>query len=584
MKTLPASLENLLPCIFLTLLIILTLLYPSTGKISFFLLLEIPLILCFIFFFKNPLVVKKSLFYWLFFLASLVFAYLFTISPSRSFVNLLLSLSYFLFFFLSLNLFNSKNLKLLISGLIINSLTLSLVSFYYLLPDVKKPETVMNLVYSLYGHSHLADFLLLSLPLVIVFYLKKKTLLRFLVLSFLFLSFLLTFSRASFLVLSLTLFFLFYQLKKFNFQKFNPQVFLFFLIPVFWLLGIFASSLLYPIPLGKPPKNWLERQAIKRVDTKRLEYFHQALVIFKNHAITGSGPGTFYLGSLRYQKSPVSWSEYSHNHYLQTLSETGVLGFTSFSLLLAWLLKTNFKIVKREKNPYLIALYAGLLASTLHSFFDFDWQFPGIFIWFWVINAVILSFSRKTLTSQKLKLPFFVISLFLFILGFIFLFFGNPIKADPQNPEIYLKMAEKNQEEGKFEEARKNFAEAAKFNPLDDPSIYQKWAQISLNPKEKIQILKKYYHLTSAFTWQDCGFKTKEISKLYYQLGKTLYEEKNYPEAEKMIVKTLNDLDNWELDYYALLKKILIAQGKEESYSFYSLMCQKQLPREPRCF
>jgi len=571
------SLENLLFYLFLFFLALFPFLEGGSSPLAYSLSLQSLLILSLVFFFKKPKISSRLLLLWLLYLASQILALIFTISPARSFQAVMLNLPFFFYFLLSSTLINKKNLKYLVYTLIASAFSLSLLSFFYLLPQVKKPATTLNLVYAIWGHSHLADFLLLVLPLSLVLYLKKKKPIFLGLFLFFLVTFLLTFSRGALFVFPFSLLALLLLTKPLK----KKIISLFILIPLFWLGGIFLTSKIYQLPLGKTPDNWLTRQTIKRFEFKRLEYFRQSLVIFKKHPLTGSGPNTFYLGSLRYQQTPLSWSWFSHNHFLQTLAESGLLGFLSLISLLSYLLFKNYQIVKREKNPLLTAFYSGILGSTLHSLIDFDWQFPAIFLWLLVLNGAIFSFSLKK--SQKL-LPFlFLAAFFSFVIGTIFLIEGNPVKQDPQNPEVYQEKAEQYEQEENLGKALENYQKAIKYNPLDKPSLYLKQAELISTPQEKIKILEDYYQLTHQYTWKDFGVKTKEISRLYFALAELYFQENDLEKAETVLTKNLNEVDNWELDYYALLKKIFTAQNKAEAYLPYAQMCHRQLPKEPRC-
>lgn len=567
--------ENFFLWVFLFFLTLFPILYGGTSPLGYSLILQSVFILSLVFFLRKPRVSLSLLILWLFYLATQVLSVFFTISPSRSFKALMLNFPYFFYFLLSITIFSKRNFKFLIYALVLNALILSMLSFYYLLPQVKKPETTLNLVYATYGHSHLADFLLLALPISLVFYLQKRKPLLFLLFLFFFVSFLLSFSRGAFLVLPFSLAFLFLHKKR--------GLILIALIPLLWLSGIFLTSKVHQLPPGKAPAGWFERQVIKRFEFKRLEYFRQSLVIFKKHPITGSGLGTFYLGSLRYQKTPFSWSWYTHNHFLQTLAETGILGILSFSFLLFFLLYKNYQIIKKEQNLYLTALYTGILASTFHSFIDFDWQFPAIFLWFLVLNGAILSFTPQKPRLRKLKLPLLTVAFGCFLIGLVFLISGNPVKSDPCNPEIYQDLAEKYTQEGSIEKALKNYQIAIKYNPIDSPSLYLKQTNLIFNPQDKIKILEGYYQLTNKYTWKDFGDKTKEISRLYFALAELYFNAQKFEKAEKILLKTLTEVDNWELDYYALLKKVFEAEGREAAYLPYAKMCQQQLPGEAKC-
>jgi O-antigen ligase len=141
------------------------------------------------------------------------------------------------------------------------------VSFYYLLPGAAKPPTGMNVLYASYGHSHLADVLLLSLPLALAFFLKAKNRRHEILLSLLILLYIvalvLTFSRGAFLVLPFVVLFLLFLAKpRLPSQKFLSWLAILLPIGLIGLIGIFSKSDRLEAKLNQP-QNWLVKQLVK---------------------------------------------------------------------------------------------------------------------------------------------------------------------------------------------------------------------------------------------------------------------------------------------------------------------------------
>ncbi|WP_053001061.1 O-antigen ligase family protein [Kosmotoga pacifica] len=105
----------------------------------------------------------------------------------------------------------------------------------------------------------------------------------------------------------------------------------------------------------------------------------------KLRLLIGSGIGTFQLYHLLYTPYVISdhpeysavWNNFkrTHNDYLQSLSETGLLGFVMvlfFMIFLVWIYFRNlFKIKDRSDLLLYGAIGAGIFSLSLHTMFEF---------------------------------------------------------------------------------------------------------------------------------------------------------------------------------------------------------------------
>jgi len=338
-----------------------------------------------------------------------------------------------LFFYLFLVTASKENLKRGIAVILASSFLLCLLSFYYLLPIVKEKPEGMNLVYAIHGHSHLADYLILAIPLVLALFLRatkrKKKLFHGLLIFFL-ISLVLTFSRGAFLVLPLVVLIFIYLLKP---KRIDEKIMSWslVLIPVCFLVLILIFSL---SPFGSKakalfPDNWLTRQLVKPAfSARRLEYWQEALKGFLARPLFGFGWGNFKLVALRFQKLPASWSDYAHNFYLQVLAETGVFAFFSFLGFLYLSFYQIWQLVKKKKkDPILLGAFGAILASSLHSLLDYDWNFPAVFLAFLFLlaNLLSLSSSRQSLKKDRRIIKLQVVPNWLVLIAVLCFIFGQ---------------------------------------------------------------------------------------------------------------------------------------------------------------
>ena len=315
-------------------------------------------------------------------------------------------LAFFLFFYIFWQSASQTNLKKGIWVVLAASILLCLLSLYYILPMVKEKPEGMNLVYAAHGHSHLADWLILTIPLTLTFFweIKKKKIRFFLkgLLIFFLLSLVLTFGRGAFLVLPVIFLFLIYFLKPKRADEKNISRLL-IVVPLCFLFLIFSLSS-FGTKLALPfSDNWLTRQLIKpSFQAKRFDYWQQALQAFFARPFFGFGWGTFKLVGLRFQRLPVSWSDYAHNFYFQILAEAGIFAFFAFLGFLSISFQQIWSLVKKKKKDLVfLGAFGAVLASSLHSFVDYDWSFPAVFLVFLFLMANLLFLSSSSRDNER---------------------------------------------------------------------------------------------------------------------------------------------------------------------------------------
>ena len=461
-------------------------------------------------------------------------------------------LAIFLFFNLFLLTTSKDSLQHAAWLVFIVSFLLCLLSFHYLLPWTEKPAE-MNLVYATYGHSHLADYLLLVIPFVLALFItsqKKRGLFASLLIFYL-VCFVLTFSRGAFLVLPMVVLLMVVLVRPQSSLK-KLLSWLLILIPLGLLLLVLVFSLSSFGTKAKlvQPRHWLVKQLVKpEFQAKRLDYWQQALEGFKERPFFGFGWGTFEIVALRFQKEIAGWSNYTHNFYLQVLGEAGILalfGFLSFlflSLQRIWQL-----LMKNKRNPFLLGGFGAILASSLHSLVDYDWHFPAVFLTFLFLLANLLAWryqSTKKILSLKLTKGFLIgLSILVFGFGWVQLageYFYQ--KGDYQKPLILSPWP--------VVRARKMGDKIFEKDFVQGEEIGQKLISLSSqDPSMNYWLADKYYYrgeqgkaaeyYQKAINYNPLGnhYLYQRLGEIYGQLGEEEKREKLYQSFAEKLVKT----------------------------------------------
>lgn len=137
--------------------------------------------------------------------------------------------------------------------------------------------------------------------------------------------------------------------------------------------------------------------------TLRLEFDKDALKIFSTAPIFGRGLGstenvTRSVQSFQYE------SKYAHNHLLQTMADTGIVGTVfalAFVLGSAWLC---LRAVRKEKDSLAAALLAVWVMMNLHSLMEINFSVRGFKCFAYVLLALpVLLYAKPLLAGETAK-------------------------------------------------------------------------------------------------------------------------------------------------------------------------------------
>ena len=172
----------------------------------------------------------------------------------------------------------------------------------------------------------------------------------------------LTFSRTSWISLIVALSFAgIYDRKYFKFA-------------IFFAISVFSMDFL----MGVGRAN-ISKAAKDSSFMYRLEIWKACIKIIRDNYLTGIGFGTLFKHITDYSNVVKSNVEHCHNLYLQVITETGVVGFSIFSVLLFNLAKKMFNKIKQGKNKKMwITAFSILIMTLIHGTVDSVFFTPQI--------------------------------------------------------------------------------------------------------------------------------------------------------------------------------------------------------------
>src|SRR3989344_1432582 len=142
-------------------------------------------------------------------------------------------------------------------------------------------------------------------------------------------------------------------------------------------LSMFFVIFLVAYPIFSSPQflvskgdNYLFQKRFKSIvdfgetsNAQRLEIWRKTLSSIKNQPILGVGIGNYPVvlnQDIRLAKAGSS----AHNIYLHVAAEIGLIGFALFIIFILLILRTVHRVFVRQKEPYFLAFFGGLLFSV----------------------------------------------------------------------------------------------------------------------------------------------------------------------------------------------------------------------------
>lgn len=353
---------------------------------------------------------RRILALWLGLFATLVSSAFFSASSSYSITSIVIFCEGFLVYYLFYSAFSTSLLSGFSLGLLWAGVGSTITAILILLVNINIFPSGMNFFYGSYGHNHLIDLLLLSLPFSIEWYSFKRTPQAFVAMNILFLGALLSFARGGWVLL---LGYLLYKLAQ-N-KKESKFLWVYCVCFVISITSIVSTAYVRDSKLNLPQPWRRYVQKPSPLKDSRLLYWKQASDAFKASPIIGNGPGTFSILSKKYQTSEGQFSWYAHSYPLEMFAESGVVGGVIFLVLIIFHFITAQKMEKNSKEEgrrMMTGLKWGAILTLLYSFYEMNLNFLIIWVLFWGIIGLFTGFSqpeKKPLHHKQLPLLLVVV-------------------------------------------------------------------------------------------------------------------------------------------------------------------------------
>ena len=327
---------------------------------------------------------------------------------------------------------------------------------------------------------------------------------------------------------------------------------------------------------------------------QRIDYFTNAMSLFIERPLFGHGIGSFKTESLKFYENINTIPYYTHNDFLQLLSETGIFGFFSYTIFFILIVLMIFKNFKR--NPINLFLLGSIIIYLINSLINFPFHRPQEIIPFILLSASILIINKDSNDfnrSSFLTVNFIIVFVLIFssVLSFkqhqslinedvlITKFYSdsnhsNPnqiITVDYKLPNLssnttpiatYLAKELINQND--FEKANKLLDYSLQVNPYLD-----------ITHKERLTLFLKSNNLVDAFEVSKYLFEKNINDEIYAEiffslssgLGKSeiFYQPSNYLESDNVKVHYLFFNEFSKLSSFnssVFLRKLLISIKK----------------------
>jgi O-antigen ligase len=149
---------------------------------------------------------------------------------------------------------------------------------------------------------------------------------------------------------------------------------------------------------------------------ERINRWKSAIRMFKEKPIFGWGPGTYTENyapfQISYEKTLISTNAgdmgNAHSEYLGPLSESGVLGMLSFTLIVAlalyYGLKRNKNLRDKKLKSLHLSIVLGFITYVIHGFLNNFLDTDKLSIPFWSFIAIIVVFELFNLEESGKKL------------------------------------------------------------------------------------------------------------------------------------------------------------------------------------
>jgi len=149
---------------------------------------------------------------------------------------------------------------------------------------------------------------------------------------------------------------------------------------IWWIAaGIVAVGLLTVAQIS-PAALGARLASVRASASGRLLIWHDTIAIVRDFWLTGTGAGTYVTSMLLYQRSPGWFFNQAHNHYIQVVSEGGLLlGIPVFTALALFLRQAWRAIASDHSGMYWVraGAFSGLVGVATQSLWETGLTMPA---------------------------------------------------------------------------------------------------------------------------------------------------------------------------------------------------------------
>ncbi|MCM8774618.1 MAG: O-antigen ligase family protein [Candidatus Omnitrophica bacterium] len=199
----------------------------------------------------------------------------------------------------------------------------------------------------------------------------------------------LTYSRGAWIGVIFGLIFIFgYYYRNASGVSFTKKLLIMFLVIAFFI-GI---SFILPRSIKQRAVSIVRLESSGRLGIDGL--YMRAIRLINQRPFFGNGVASYIY------KSRSVWP---HNSYLQMAGEIGLIGLFSFFWILIDLFIVGGRYLRKDKNPFLLGILAGILSFCIHCFFDSNLYWTQLAISFWFMVGLAISLYKINYQQNRLE-------------------------------------------------------------------------------------------------------------------------------------------------------------------------------------
>lgn len=147
---------------------------------------------------------------------------------------------------------------------------------------------------------------------------------------------------------------------------------------------------------------WLFRESL----SPRQDVFNAGVSIFRDHPLSGGGPGTFALLYPQYSGEYPIHAIHAHNGFLQTADDTGILGLAALAALLltlGWMLWRSYRRGNVEQRLLSVTCAAALAGFAVHNLADAANIWKAALVGVAAVTAIVVKNYRSLAPPAEAK-------------------------------------------------------------------------------------------------------------------------------------------------------------------------------------